>query len=74
MDSQHYVEMIPLGVGVIGLLLALLITRVLLRERFFRSPQGRDGPTFTVSQLQQMLQQGQISQQEFEKIKRDLTA
>ena len=74
MDSQHYVEMIPLGVGVIGLLLALLIVRALLRERFFRSPRGQDGPTFTMPQLQEMLQQGQISQQEFEKMKRDLTA
>jgi len=74
MDTQHYVGIILGGVGVIALLLALLIIRVLLRERFFGSPQGQAGPTFTLSQLQQMLQLGQISQQEFERMKRDLTA
>ncbi len=74
MDAQHYVEMILGGVAVIALLLALLVIRALLRVRFFRSPQGQGAPTFTLPQLQQMHQQGQINKQEFEKIKRDLTA
>ena len=74
MDAQHYVEMILGGVAVIALLLALLIIRALLRVRFFRSPQGQAGSTFTLSQLQQMHQQGQINKQEFEKMTRDLMA
>ena len=74
MNAQHYVAIIFGGVGVIALLVALLIIRALVRASFLRSPRGQDGPTFALSKLQEMLQQGQISYQEFEKMKRNLTA
>jgi len=72
MDPERFWKLAIGGLICIGLLIAFWAVILVLRRVYFRKDRAMSGPGFTLADLEEMRQKGQITEDEYRKLKNNL--